>query len=200
MQKTVNQKIISGDVLRYKKNKAASALALLGLVFNCLYFMVLYCMSERTFYSNLIGLSVLVNLFVLLAAFLSSEGVKNYKKHFAVLLIILAAIQVIRIFIYPLKVLDVEVAEGSTFYKVTGASYFGVNLTASATTTIMIIYLVASAAFFVLAAVWGYIVAVRLEKFNKALESGEVNVDATLKAMEAETVSAPAADSSEEVL
>lgn len=199
MEKTVNQKIISGDVLRYKKNKLAAAFALLGLAFNCLYYTVLYCMSERTFYTNLIGLSVLVNLFVLLAAFLSSEGVKNYKKHFAVLLLILAAIQIIRIFIYPLKVLEVEVPEGKTFYEITGANYFGANLTASATTTIMIVYLAASAAFFVLAAVWGYVVAVRLEKFNAALESGEINVDATLKAMEREEAAADSADASGEV-
>ena len=42
MKKTANQQIISSDISRYKKNKLAANLALLGLVFNCLYFMLLY--------------------------------------------------------------------------------------------------------------------------------------------------------------
>ena len=46
MKKTLNQQIIDSDILRYKKNKLAASLALLGLVFNCLYIMLLYGIKQ----------------------------------------------------------------------------------------------------------------------------------------------------------
>ena len=185
-QLNTNQKIIADDVLRYKKNKLASTLALLGLVFNCLYFMVLYCISNREFYKILIGLSVVINLVVLLGGFLASEGVKNYKKSMAIVLLVIAAIQIARIFVYPVQILNFKVAEGSTFYGMTGAYYFGADLTTKSTSAILIVYLALSAACFVAAAVWGFIVSLRLENFNRQLEKGEVDIDKTLKEMDAE--------------
>ena len=49
------------------------------------------------------GASILYNLIFLLAAFLASEGVKNYNIRYAYLLFVLGAGQLIRIFIYPMK-------------------------------------------------------------------------------------------------
>ena len=49
------------------------------------------------------GASILYNLVFMLAAFLSSEGVKNYKPTFSYVMFVLAAIQIARIFIYPVK-------------------------------------------------------------------------------------------------
>ena len=34
--------VIQNDIMRYKKNKLASLLAIAGLVFGCVYFIVLY--------------------------------------------------------------------------------------------------------------------------------------------------------------
>ena len=41
--------VIKHDILRYKKNKLAQSLAILGLVFNCLYFMLLYAYNDKYF-------------------------------------------------------------------------------------------------------------------------------------------------------
>lgn len=110
MKKTDNQKIIQTDIYRYKKNKLAANLALLGLVFNCLYIMLLYGIklanagddTKTRFVSLTIGFSVILTLVVLLATFLASEGIKGYNKKYTIILFVLAAFQIFRIFGYPL--------------------------------------------------------------------------------------------------
>ena len=64
--------VIKTDVYRYKRNTLASGLALLSLVFECLYFMLFYSLLNGTYYSILIGGSIVLNLAVLLITFLSS--------------------------------------------------------------------------------------------------------------------------------
>ena len=185
MKLTDNQQIIADDILRYKKNKLASTLALLGLVFNCLYFMILYAFPKQEFYTFEIGFSVVLTLISLLAIFLASEGVKGYNKTFSIVLLVVAAFQILRIFGYPLNGLknDYLYAAGDT--KTLG--YFGYYPDSSAFFgTIMIVYLALSAACLIASAVWGWIVAVRLEKFQKRLDNGEVNVDNVIKEMDEE--------------
>ena len=43
------------------------------------------------------------NLVFMLAVFLSSEGVKNYKKNYSYLLAVIGALQIVRIFIIPMR-------------------------------------------------------------------------------------------------
>lgn len=181
---TANQQIVADDILRYKKNKLAGGLALLGLVFNCLYFMILYAFPREEFYTFEIGFSVIFTLIVLLAVFLSSEGVKGYNKTYSIVLLVIAAFQILRIFGYPLdgKLNDYLYATGDK-----SIGYFGYYPQSSDFFfTMMVIYLVLSAACLIASAVWGWIVAVRLEKFQKKLDAGEINIDATLKAMDVE--------------
>lgn len=195
-----NQKIIRDDILLYKNNKLASTLALLGLAFSCLYFMLLYSFNYDFYYKMMMGFSVVLTLFLLLIAFYSSEGIKAYNKKFSIVLIILAAFQILKIFYFPLKGLREDVLRGN---------YFEANLSSAASFTILVIYLVASAACFAASAVWGFIVAQRLENYKKKLDDGEVDINRVLKDMDAEDeaaeattadtagVEAPAADSEE---
>lgn len=185
---TDNQKIVKDDISRYKTNKLSSGLALLGLVFNCLYFLLLYSMNNDYFYTLEIGLSILITLMSLLVIFLSSEGIKAYNKVYSIVLVAMAAIQIVRIFITPVMAVtgvswftEIEYPDALTGH------YFGAELTPAATCTILIIYLVASAACLVGSAVTGYIFAMRREAFIKKLESGEINIDAVLKEEEANT-------------
>ena len=68
------------DRMRYTKNTASSRLALLAIVFDVLFFISLYKSDVDTYYYTiLIGASIVYNLIFLLAAFLCSEGVKNYQ-------------------------------------------------------------------------------------------------------------------------
>lgn len=183
--KTANQMIIADDILRYKKNKLASSLALLGLVFNCLYFLLLYAMPKTEFRTINIGISVVLTLIVLLAIFLSSEGVKGYNKKFSIVLLVIAAFQIARIFYYPLNGLHnnlfVQLDDTHTI------GYFGVYPTTSTPFfIILVIYLVASAACLIASAVVGWIVAVRLEKFQKRVDAGEIDINKVIKEMDEE--------------
>lgn len=183
--KTPSQVVIANDILRYKKNKPAQMLALLGLVFNCLYFMLLYAMPKEEFTTITIGVSVVLTLIILLVIFLSSEGVKGYNKKYSIVLAVIAAFQILRIFGYPLQGIrdNLLIAADSThtigyfgFYPADSTPFF----------VIFVIYLCASAACLIASAVLGWIYAVRLEKFQKGIDSGEISIDAALKEREEE--------------
>lgn len=176
--KTENQKILNNDISRYSKNKAGANLALLGLVFNCLYFMLLYgYKSQKTRFDAIhIGISVLLTLVTLLVAFLSSEGVKGYNKKYCIVLLVLAAFQIFRIFGYPLYGLK---------NKLLTVNYFGLEPTTKGVNeiefTILLVYLCASAACFIISAVISYIRSTQREKYLASIESGEFDADAFIK-------------------
>lgn len=102
------------DRMRYTKNTSSSRLVLLAIVFNVLYFISIYKLDiyeplivagnsrlNNVYFTMMLGGSVILNLVFMLVAFLASEGVKNYKKGYSKLLIVLALIQIARIFIFP---------------------------------------------------------------------------------------------------
>ncbi len=186
---TDNSKILQNDTLLYRKNKLAANLALLGLLFNVLYFCILYGITEpllsdgttTTWYVTiLIGGSVILTLVSLLTTFLASEGIKAYKKAYVIVLIVLAVIQIVRIFIYPVYTLEHQEISRTYFWIRTGNStILGV---------MMIVWLCLSAACLVLSAVIGYINCVKREKHVRSVEKGEINVDKIFKETEAEIV------------
>ena len=196
-----SQSIVQTDICRYKRNKLASGLALLGLVFECLYFMLFYSLLfgvSGPYYTFLIGFSVLVNLAVLLVTFLSSEGVKVYNKKYCIPLIVVGVVQIARIFIYPL-----DLALGGNYLyesaNTVTAWYFGNELSAGVTSTILIVYLILSAACMFAAAGFGYIRARQLEIFNASLEKGDFTVEAALEDLKQKEESSGSDAAGEEV-
>ena len=96
------ERTIKRDRMRFIKNSLASNLAILGILFDVFYFVSIYKSDVGTwYYSILIGASIVYNLMFMLAVFLSSEGVKNYKSGYSYLLAVVGAIQIARIFIIP---------------------------------------------------------------------------------------------------
>ena len=92
------------DRMRYTKNTFSSGFALLAILFDVMFFISIYESDVGSWYYNiLVGASILYNLIFMLAAFLSSEGVKNYKIGYSYLMIALGVVQLARIFIYPMK-------------------------------------------------------------------------------------------------
>ena len=92
------------DRMRYTKNTFSSGFALLAILFDVLFFISIYESDVGTYYYNiLIGASILYNLVFMLAAFLSSEGVKNYNIRYAWLMVLLGIGQIVRVFIYPMR-------------------------------------------------------------------------------------------------
>ena len=101
------------DRMRFTKNTQSSRLALLAILFDVLFFVSVYKSDvENYYYTILIGASIIYNLVFLLATFLASEGVKNYKTGYSWLMIGLGVIQIARIFIIPLNAHNTMVASG----------------------------------------------------------------------------------------
>ena len=99
----MDKELLKKDRMRFVKNKASSNLAYLSIIFNVLYFISIYSSDVGNhYYTILIGVSVVYNLLFLLAAFLSSEGLKNYKTSYAVVIAVIGAMQIVRIFGFPL--------------------------------------------------------------------------------------------------
>lgn len=175
----MKNKIIRNDINRYKKNKFPGTLALLSIVFMCLYFMFMYKQTagdirqlyqdKTPVYTYLIGISVVLNLVMLLAIFLTSEEIKGYSKKFSVVALVLGGIQIIRIFGYPLY--------SSTHY----FQYMNRTLISAGTCTLLIVLLVASAACLIAAGVLGLITSSNLSKYRKELEAGKIDLEGALK-------------------
>lgn len=99
----MNEQSVKLDRMRFTKNTTSSRLAILAIVFDVFYFVSIYKTNVDFYYNILMGASILYNLIFMLAAFLSSEGVKNYKPGFTYVLGALGIIQIARIFILPVK-------------------------------------------------------------------------------------------------
>ena len=96
--------VIRRDRMRYTKNSLSSTLALLAIIANVFYFVSIYKSDVGSYYYKIvIGASILYNLLFMLIVFLSSEGVKGYKIGYAYALVVIGALQIVRIFILPLS-------------------------------------------------------------------------------------------------
>ncbi len=126
---TAEDRAIRRDRMRFIKNSLSANLALLGILFNVFYFISI-CKSDvgTWYYTILIGASIVYNLVFMLAVFLSSEGVKNYKQGYSYLLAALGVFQIVRIFIIPARAHAAEtlingetalVMQDGQFYRVT---------------------------------------------------------------------------------
>ena len=183
---TPDQKIIHSDIMRYKKNKLAQILAILGLVFNCLYFTLLYSYIDNSFKTIVIGCSVILTLVVLLVIFLSSENVKNYRKAYSIVLLVVAAFQILRIFGYPLDGLRNQTLTSGYFGFYPKADQSWVEF------VILTVYLCASAGCLIASAVIGWIKSVQYEKYLKKVEGGEVDINAVISRLDAQDEAAKA--------
>ena len=98
----MDEKQIRRDRLRYTKNILSSGLTYLAILFNVFYFVSIYKSDVGSYYYTwLTGISIIYNLLFMLTGFLCSEGVKKYHFGYAVTLIVIGALQFVRIFIIP---------------------------------------------------------------------------------------------------
>lgn len=162
--KQAKNPVIQNDIMRYKKNKLGSMLALLGLVCGCVYFVVLYAQVKNNnfYYTWEIAFDVVYNLFFLLFTFLFSEQVKNYNSKMFPLQVIVGALQVARIFWLPLIGITQNVLSAGTFIA-------------------MAVALAASGVLIIASGVIGYFRSRSVANFNKKVMSGEINLEAELK-------------------
>jgi hypothetical protein len=157
------EKTIRLDRMRYTKNSAASGLALLAILFDVFYFISIYESNVGSWYYNiLIGASILYNLVFMLAAFLSSEGIKNYKIGYSYAMIVLGILQIVRIFIYPVRAHAATVTIQEQAVTVMESRQF----------TFCVIWLTASAACLIAGAVIGMIRSRALQAHIATLNAG----------------------------
>jgi hypothetical protein len=135
------EEYIRKDRLRFTKNSLASTLAIVAIVFDVLYFLNIYKSDVNHnvgnfYYQIRIGASIILNLLFMLAAFLSSEGIKNYKAEYGYVLAGLGVLQIVRIFILPMQAHAAEVTVAGVTSKVMETGQF----------VTVIIYLLLSAA------------------------------------------------------
>ena len=99
-----NIKDVKTDRMRYTKNTISANLSYVAIALNALYFISIYSSDVKSYYYNIeIGVSVIYNLLFMLFVFLASEGVKKYDAKYAVLLTVIGALQIVRIFGIPLN-------------------------------------------------------------------------------------------------
>lgn len=163
--------VIQNDILRYRKNKLAANLALIGLACGCLFFLLLYAQvkNNNIYYTWEIAFDVIYNLFFLLFVFLFSEQVKNYKRKLFPAQLVLGVLQIARIFWLPLKGITNTIPS-------TGATCI-----TTGTFIAMVVFLAASGACIIVSGIVGFIRAKAVEDFAKKVEAGEVDLEGELK-------------------
>ena len=114
-----NDALIKKDRLRYTKNKLSANLTYLSIVCNVIYFVSLYSSDikrydavGKSYYMWMMGISVLYNLIFMLISFLCSEGVKGYSIGHGYTLMVVGAIQIGRIFIWPMQLHSTTTTDG----------------------------------------------------------------------------------------
>lgn len=153
----MDNSLLKKDRMRFVKNKTSSNLAYLAIIFNVLYFISIYSSDVGNFYYSIkIGVSVVYNLLFLLTVFLSSEGLKSYKKSYAVIITVIGILQLVRIFGYPMEGAKTVLENGEKVMETSQVVY-----------TIIMLSLSAAAA--IASGVVGIIRTTMLEKYNASL-------------------------------
>ncbi|MCR4780731.1 MAG: hypothetical protein K5876_06520 [Ruminiclostridium sp.] len=161
----MNEATIKKDRLRFTKNKLSANLIIFSIVANALYFVDIYRSNVGNYYYKLlIGISVVYNLVFMLAAFLASEGVKNYKLGYCFVAIVLGALQIGRIFWLPTEALNAPnpVVGADTATVMTGEQF-----------TFVTACLVISAVLLIIAGITGIIKTTTLNSYRAELEKKE---------------------------
>lgn len=157
----MNSNLLKMDRMRFVKNKTSANLAYLAIVFNVLYFISIYSSDVGNYYySIMIGISVVYNLLFLLSAFLCSEGLKNYKLSYAVLITVIGALQLVRILGFPVDALGSVASDGSRVMELKQFIYTVVMLSLSAASAIS-------------SGVIGIVRTKTLEKYNKSIQDSK---------------------------
>ena len=156
------EKLIQRDRMRFVKNSLCANLCYHAILLDIFYFVLLYRSDVGSYYYTIqIGASIVYNLLFLLIVFLSSEEVKNYNKKYSIILLVVGALQIIRIFAIPMDAHAATIVVDSVETVVMGDSQFIRE----------VIYLIASAACLIISAVVNIIRCNMLEAHNKYLES-----------------------------
>ena len=148
------------DRMRYVNDSVPSLFAILAIVFDVLYFVLIYKINNEYFYNYMIGISIVVNLLFMLFGFWCSIEVKNYHGKFGYVMILLGIIQIFRIFVYPMNAHNATYLQGELLVPVMSNGQF----------TQSIIYLLASAALMIVGGLMSIRNSRTLQNYLNSLE------------------------------
>lgn len=152
--------------MRFTKNTASANLAYLAILFNVLYFVSVYSSNPGNYYYNIeIGISVIYNLLFLLITFLSSEGLKNYKLSYALIISVAGVLQLVRIFGIPMDA-STTMLEGTDIPAMDGGQFI-----------YTVVMLVLSAVCCIASGINGIIRSKALSEYNKQLSEGKIHLE-----------------------
>lgn len=121
MRLSDEEKNIWTDRMKYTKNASSARFCYLAIALDILYFINIYESDRSTwYYQLLIGVSIIYNLLFMLFTFLASEGVKNYKPNYSILLCVMGAIQLVRVFILPFQAMNAQIKVAQNMEAVMG--------------------------------------------------------------------------------
>ncbi len=153
-------KDVATDRMRYTKNTISATLAYVAILLNAIYFISIYSTDVGSyFYTIQIGASVIYNLLFMLFVFLASEGVKSYDYKFSFVLILIGAMQIVRIFGIPLNAYNAIITIGMKQVYVMQPPQF----------ILCIAMLVLSAAAAIAGGIIGFIKTKKLRSYEKSL-------------------------------
>lgn len=102
----LNKRDIETDIMKYKNNKASFLLCILAIILDVIMFLSFY--ETTSCVPNFeMGIDLIVNVLFLLACFLGAEKNKVYDKKWAIILFIIAGLQILRIFWIPTKYFNI---------------------------------------------------------------------------------------------
>ena len=156
------------DRMRYTKNTLCSNMAILAIVANVLYFVIMYKINNKAMYELMMGASVVTNLLFLLFVFLCSEGVKNYNVNYAIMMIVIGVVEIARIFIWPLKLHNTE-----TKILVPGSEPIITTVLNDTQFALVIVCLVTASALLIVGGIIGVIRGKQLAAYNESLKQAE---------------------------
>lgn len=122
---TQDARLIKKDRMLYTKDKVSANLIIGAIVLDALYFISIYKTDVGTYYYNWeIGASIIYNLLFMLMAFLASEGVKNRKNGYTIMLIFLGVMQFVRVTQIPARAVKAVVVIQEIEYPVMTQSQY----------------------------------------------------------------------------
>lgn len=101
----------NAERMQYQVDKRSYWLCMLSIVLNMVYFVSIYT-NKAVAPDITIGADVIINIIFMLVVFLSSEKLKAYQKKWNIYVMLIGAIQLLRIFFVPLHFSELEMLIG----------------------------------------------------------------------------------------
>lgn len=104
----------NAERMQYQVDKRSYWLCMLSIIFNMVYFVSLY--TNKAVAPDLtLGADVIINIVFMLIVFLSSEKLKAYQMKWNIYVLLIGAVQILRVFFVPQHYKEIEMLTGTEY-------------------------------------------------------------------------------------